>query len=51
MGIRGRAKSQSQFVCLRCGYGLNAAWNAAINLTTWAALTQPKVAALTEREL
>lgn len=36
-------KSQKAFVCLKCGYAENADINAAYNIRTWAAISQPIV--------
>jgi transposase len=36
-------KNQSDFVCLKCGFELNADYNAAINISNRAAVNQPIV--------
>ena len=36
-------KSQADFVCVKCGFSLNADWNAALNISSRAAVNQPIV--------
>ena len=38
---KGNRKSQADFVCLKCGFALNADWNAALNISNRAAVNQP----------
>ena len=40
---KGNRKNQADFVCLECGFALNADWNAALNISNRAAVNQPIV--------